>query len=153
MGADGSASVSRPHVQLKETYGQQSPQRCFGLGTSSHRASLSMTFRVHFLACARPCNVGLPSPNHEGNCTGSVGEQCCYMQHASDIKDSSPRTNFTCWEKPLPSGSAKFVIGTATTAFAHFWETGINSPHSALTLRSDYQAQMTDLHHRIGCAT
>ena len=42
------------------------------------------------------------------------------------------------------------MVGTETTPFKHFWEMGINSPHSALTLRADYQVQMTELHANIG---
>ena len=63
-----------------------------------------------------------------------------------------PRANFSCWEKPPIPGAARFELDSTKppTEFPHFWEAGINSPHSALTLRSDYQAQMTQLHESIG---
>ena len=65
----------------------------------------------------------------------------------------SPRLNYSCWEKPLRPGAAIFDLGgggAPVTPFPHFWEKGINSPNSALTLRADYQRQMTALHDDIG---
>jgi hypothetical protein len=97
--------------------------------------------------------VGEPSSagtDGGGNCTGAVGTLCCYMQHPAAITGVDPRANFSCFEKPLKPGNATFTVGGERTTFPHFWETGINSPHSAMTLRSDYQKQMTALHEDIG---
>lgn len=65
---------------------------------------------------------------------------------------SEPRQNYSCWQKPEPPGKTTFNLGAnrSTTFFGHFWEQGINSPHSAITLRADYQRQMTALHDDIG---
>jgi hypothetical protein len=88
-----------------------------------------------------------------GNCTGGVGQPCCYMQSAAAMGHSEPRENYTCWEKPPTPGAASYHVDRGsggTTHFEHFWERGINSPHSALTLRADYQRQMTALRSDIG---
>jgi hypothetical protein len=72
------------------------------------------------------------------------------MQHADSIGAAGYRDAFSCWSKPPEPGNATFTLGTISTPFPHFWEKGINSPHSAMTLRSDYQRQMTTLHDDIG---
>ena len=98
-------------------------------------------------------NTGEPSPPGEGNCTGGFGQPCCYMQTMDAMGAQSPRLNYSCWEKPLRPGAAIFDLGgggAPVTPFPHFWEKGINSPNSALTLRADYQRQMTALHDDIG---
>jgi hypothetical protein len=97
-------------------------------------------------------DTGDPSPAGEGNCTGHAGQPCCYMQTASVMGRATPRLNYSCWEKPPVAGATTFDLagGQHTSPFHHFWEKGINSPHSALTLRADYQRQMTALHDDIG---
>ena len=95
----------------------------------------------------------LPAGEGRGNCTLTAsgrGAVCCYMQHPEAITASDPREDFSCWQKPPRPGNASFALGSTSSPFPHFWETGINSPHSAMTLRSDYQAQMTALHEDIG---
>jgi hypothetical protein len=70
------------------------------------------------------------------NCTGKAGQPCCYFQSSSEITGVIAGTKFDCWAKP---GSASFTVtSTTTTPFPHFWQTGINSPHSAITLRADW---------------
>jgi hypothetical protein len=92
----------------------------------------------------------LPPGEDRGNCTGAIGTTCCYMQHMDTIGAVGYRDAFSCWSKPPQPGNATFTLGTTATPFPHFWEKGINSPHSAMTLRSDYQRQMTTLHEDIG---
>ena len=95
--------------------------------------------------------TGEPAPAGHGNCTGKLGESCCYMQAPSAIKSQVRRAHFSCWEKPIPPGTEQFtLVPDSTSPFPHFWEAGINSPHSAMTLRADYQAQMAALHEHIG---
>ena len=45
-----------------------------------------------------------------------------------------------------------FTLGnrSTTSEFNHFWETGINSPHSAVTLRSDFRDQLRELKEHVG---
>ena len=97
-----------------------------------------------------PGGTGEPAPVGHGDCTGKVGLPCCYMQASAAVGAQEPRENFACWRKPTPPGKEHYTIGNDTAPFMHFWETGINSPHSAMTLRSDYQKQMTALKKDIG---
>ena len=95
----------------------------------------------------------LPPGESRGNCSldaSGKGSVCCYMQTAAAITDTEARTDFSCFEKPPKPGKAAFTVGAATGHLPHFWEKGINSPHSAMTLRSDYQRQMTALLEDIG---
>mmetsp|Transcript_9101 Transcript_9101/g.15033 ORF Transcript_9101/g.15033 Transcript_9101/m.15033 type:complete len:621 (+) Transcript_9101:93-1955(+) len=81
------------------------------------------------------------------NCTGQIGQPCCYFQSKEEITGHGPEPRFDCWEK---AGIKKFALGTATTEFPHFWEAGINSPHSAITLRADWREQMRQMRTDIG---
>lgn len=68
--------------------------------------------------------TGEPSPPHEGNCTGAPGQPCCYTQTADAMGESTPRDNFSCWEKPSVPGATVFDLGDGkeTSTFNHFWE-------------------------------
>lgn len=86
------------------------------------------------------------------NCTGQAGQPCCYFQDLAAVSTGERQTpHFDAWEKPSPPVTVTLDDPTApTTDFPHFWETGINSPHSAMTLRADWQGHMRMLKDAIG---
>eukprot|EP00039_Didymoeca_costata_P001494 m.52945 g.52945 ORF g.52945 m.52945 type:complete len:612 (+) comp10829_c0_seq2:51-1886(+) len=85
-----------------------------------------------------------PNASGEGvtptvNCSGKVGQPCCYQQTAAVMGIAYESPKFDCWYKP---SNAVFNLTGDVSDFPHFWQRGINSPHSALTLRADWQSQM-----------
>lgn len=88
-----------------------------------------------------------PTVTRTVNCTGQSGQPCCYLQSSTAVSGTAQDAQFSCWAKP---GTARFTVGETGSAFSHYWEAGINSPHSALTLRADYQSQMRQLRRDIG---
>eukprot|EP00038_Savillea_parva_P028287 m.64191 g.64191 ORF g.64191 m.64191 type:complete len:610 (+) comp8208_c0_seq1:61-1890(+) len=88
-----------------------------------------------------------PGVDKTVNCTATAGQPCCYFQRASDITDVGQTTDFECWQKP---GVASVTLSTSTSSFPHFWTKGINSPHSAMTLREDWRSHMRYLKTNIG---
>eukprot|EP00658_Telonema_sp_P-2_P033435 TRINITY_DN24543_c0_g1_i3.p1 TRINITY_DN24543_c0_g1~~TRINITY_DN24543_c0_g1_i3.p1 ORF type:complete len:514 (-),score=111.05 TRINITY_DN24543_c0_g1_i3:133-1674(-) len=76
------------------------------------------------------------------NCTGSHGQGCCYLQSASQVQSVAAASSYDCWIRP---GSAEVKLGPNRSTFSHLWEHGINSPHSAMTLRADWRSHMSRL--------
>ena len=81
------------------------------------------------------------------NCTGDAGFPCCYLQSSANITAYMPIKGFRCYQK---EGQSTVSLTTKTEPFPHFWETGINSPHSAMTLRADWREHMTMLKEHMG---
>ncbi len=94
------------------------------------------------------------------NCTGKAGQPCCYFQSGAEIQGvgecsaTDPASClFDCWLKSVNGSSFTFKLSVPTAPrapFPHFWEAGINSPHSAMTLRADWREHMTLLKRSMG---
>jgi hypothetical protein len=96
----------------------------------------------------------VPAHPGGGNCTGKIGETCCYMQAPAAIVGEAPRWNFSCWSKeaprppepPAPPPSSNNCVSHFDAAACAFIRPNVVPPSTDCALRAVALELAT--HHR-----